>query len=146
VKRRLALLSLLACAAALRGAEPAAITAPAHNWVLPLFTPNGYRSWTLRGDEVRFTSKDRIDVTFINITVFSGDAATIPTTSVLSEQASYFPALSLASGKGRVRIIRNIDGTEASGEDWSYDFTHEKVSIHRNVEVTFQQVLKDFLK
>jgi len=127
-------------------ADSAPITAPAHNWILPLFSPLGYRTLTLRGNEARLTDKDHIDVTEINVTIFSGDQATLVTTSVLSSQATYVPSLNLAYGPGHVRIIRLTDNSEASGEDWSYDFAHEKVSIHRNVRVVFHQALNDFLK
>jgi len=124
----------------------AEITAPAHNWVLPLFTPTGFRSETLRGNEARMTTKDRIDVKEINITVFSSDAKTTITTSVLSTEASYFPSLNFAKGPGMVHIIHYVDGTDASGEDWTYDFKQEKVSLRHNVRVEFAQALNDPLK
>jgi hypothetical protein len=122
------------------------ISAPAQNWVLPLFSAAGFRSMTLRGNEARLAEKDRIDVKEINITVFSGDAATKVTSSVLSTEASYFPSQNLAQGPGNVHIIHYIDGTDASGENWTYDFKREKVSIRRNVRVEFQQALNDPLK
>ena len=58
-----------------RGAERRAGSSPAKNWVLPLFTKEGFRSMTLSGDEVHPVSSDRIDVVNILITVFSGDAS-----------------------------------------------------------------------
>jgi hypothetical protein len=122
------------------------ISAPAQNCVLPLFSAAGFRSMTLRGNEARLSEKDRIDVKEINITVFSGDAATKVTTSVLSTEASYFPSQNLAQGPGDVHIIHYVDGTDASGDDWTYDFKREKVSIRHNVRVEFTQALNDPLK
>jgi len=122
------------------------ISEPMQNWVLPLFSATGFRSMTLRGNEAQVISKNRIDVKEINITVFSGDAATKITTSVLSTEASYFPAQNLAEGPSHVHIIHYIDGTDASGDNWTYDFKREKVSIRHDVRVEFQQALNDPLK
>ena len=84
--------------------------APAKNWVLPLFTKEGYHSMTLRGAEVHPVSSVRIDVTDLNITVFSGDDAAQVETVLLSPHASYFPREKRASGPGSVRVIRFGDG------------------------------------
>jgi hypothetical protein len=42
----------------------------------PLHGKEGYRQMTLRGDEVRPVSSDRIDILGMNVTVFSGKAPT----------------------------------------------------------------------
>jgi hypothetical protein len=139
----LALLTLTPVGAA--NSDPV-FNAPATNWVLPVFSPLGYRSFTLRGDEARLAKKDEIDVTNINITVFTGDAAAQVTSIVLSPQATYFPSRMQASGPSSVRIIRTADGTDAYGENWTYDFKTEKVSLRRNVRIVFKQQLNDFLK
>src|SRR5689334_23166382 len=59
---------------------PAAVTPgdgtqgpPAKNWVLPLFSDKeGYRVMTLRGSEAHSVGANRIDITDLNITSFSG--------------------------------------------------------------------------
>lgn len=121
--------------------------APAHDWVLPLFSPEGYRTFVLRGDVATITEDgDRIDVQDLNITRFSGDAANEITTSVLSPQATYFPKRSFAQGPAGVRILRLREGAELSGEDWTYDFVREKISLRRNVHIILPIALNDFLK
>jgi hypothetical protein len=45
-----------------------------------------------------------------------------------------------------VRILRLREGAELSGEDWTYDFTREKISLRRNVHIILPIALNDFLK
>jgi hypothetical protein len=133
-------------------AAPAAVTVatPARNWVLPLFTPEGFRSMTLRGSAVHPVGADRIDVVDINITTFSGDAAARVDSSLLSAAASFFPRETRASGPETVRLIRfapdgNIDA-EITGEDWTYRQAGKRVSIGRRAHVVFREQLSDILK
>ena len=74
---------LVGLAAALAAAsEPAApaprpqpAAAPAHNWVLPVFSDReGHRLMTLRGAEVR-PAGEKITIRELMVTVFTGDAA-----------------------------------------------------------------------
>lgn len=142
---RAIIVSLLAAALPVHAADDVATaeTAPARNWVLPIFTNEGYRSMTLRGDEVHPVGSDRIEVVNINIAVFSGNAAARPTSILLSPKATFFPRENRASGPSWVRLIR--DDGEITGEDWSYEQAGEKVSIRRHVHVVFKEVLKDIL-
>jgi hypothetical protein len=124
--------------------EPAA-TAPAKNWVLPLFTDkDGFRSMTLRGSEVRPVGTNRIDITDLSITVFSGDDAARFDSMLLSPQASFFPKENRATGEKSVRLIR--DDIEVTGDGWSYEQAAKKVSLAKNVRVVFRAQLKDILK
>lgn len=122
-----------------------ATTAPAKNWVLPLFTDKeGFRSMTLRGSEARTPAANRIDVTDLNITVFSGDAAARVDSLLLSPQASFYLKENRATGEKSVRFIR--DDVEVTGEVWSYDHALKKVSLARNARVVFRAQLNDILK
>ena len=128
-------------------ATPPAETAanPAKNWVLPLFTAKeGFRTMTLRGSEVRPVGTNRIDVTDLNITVFSGDAVSRVETMLLSPAASFFPKDKQASGKKSVRLIR--DDIEVTGEDWVYNHDAKTVTLARHVRVVFTAQLNDILK
>jgi len=140
------LLLLLGLAAPLAGADqpPVPALSPAQDWKLPLFTKEGFRSMSLRGDRVYPVSSERIDVENIEITVFSGDREQRVTSILLSAKASYLPKDQHASGPGAVRVIR--DNGEISGEDWTYEKNGEKVSIHRNARVVFNMKLGDMLK
>jgi len=130
----------LLCAAEL----PTPTTAPAVNWVLPLFTDKeGYRSMTLRGSEVRPSGKS-IAVTDLSITIFSGDAAAKVDSILLSREAQFFPKENRASGDQAVRYIRG--DIEVTGVGWNYDHTSKKVSLRENVRVTFSAQLNDILK
>ena len=117
---------------------------PALNWVLPLFTKEGFRSMILRGDKVYSAGPDRIDVENLWIAVYSGDRAQRVTGVLMSPAASYYPRENRAGGSGAVRLIR--DDGEISGEDWTYGRAGEKVSIRRNARVTFREELADMLK
>ena len=138
-----ALLTLLLLAAAARAQAPA--TAPAVNWVLPLFTDKeGFRTMTLRGSEVRPGAHNSIAVRDLNITVFSGDAAARVDNVLLSPVADFFPKENRAAGDGPVRLIR--DDVEVTGVGWTYDHAAKKVSLQSRVHVTFRAQLNDILK
>jgi len=127
--------------------EPAerapAVTSPAKNWVLPLFTDKeGFRSMTLRGSEARTPAANRIDVVDLNITVFSGDATARVESVLLSAQASFFPKDNRATGEKSVRLVR--DDIEVTG--WTYDRTTQTVTILKNTRIVFRAQLNDILK
>lgn len=119
-------------------------SAPAVNWVLPIFTDKeGYRSMTLRGSEVRPVGRS-IAVTDLSITIFSGDAATTVDSMLLSPSAVFSPKENRASGEKSVRFIR--DDIEVTGVGWTYDHAAKKVSLQQNVRVTFRAQLNDILR
>jgi len=121
------------------------MSAPAKNWVLPIFTDkDGFRSMTLRGSEARAISADQFDVADLNITVFSGDAAAHVDTMFLSPAASFFQNEKLARGEKSVRVIR--DDLEAAGTRWTYDHAEKKVSLDGRVRIVFRAQIKDLLQ
>jgi hypothetical protein len=142
--RRFLLLGLAACACGLRAdnAPQVTATAPARarNWVLPLFTPEGYLSMRLTGSEAHPFDNDRVDLTEVNVTVFTGKAAPQVKTILLSPAASYFYREKRVSGPGAVRMIRYLGDREIyeiTGEDWAYEEAGEKVSIRKNVHLVY---------
>lgn len=140
--------ALLGAALALRSflpaAEPPPATAPAVNWVLPLFTDKeGFRSMTLRGSEVRPQGRS-IAVTDLNITIFSGDAAARVDSILLSREAQFWPKENRASGTQSVRYIR--DDIDVTGVGWDYDHAGKKISLREKVRVTFTAQINDILK
>ena len=131
-------------APAAASAPPATGSAPAVNWVLPLFTDKeGFRSMTLRGTEVRPVGKN-IAVTDLSITIFSGDAKAQVDSMLLSPSALFLSQEQRASGDKTVRFIR--DDVEVTGLGWTYDHAARKVSLRQNVRVTFRAQLNDILK
>jgi hypothetical protein len=136
----MALLASAHCAPA----QESAIAPPARNWTLPLFTKEGYRQMTLRGDEVRPITSDRIDITGMNVTVFSGTADARVDSVLLSPEATFLIGEKVARGNTFVRLIR--DDVEVSGEGWTYNYNEKKVLISRHAHVVFHSALPDMLK
>jgi hypothetical protein len=120
--------------------------APVKNFTLPTFTKEGYRAVLLRGNEALLVNPQRLDVTGMQLTMFTGDASNRVETVIVSPQASFFPDRNLARGEHGVRLIR--DDAEMSGTRWSYtqDRTQKKVAIDGNVRVIFRTEIGDILK
>jgi hypothetical protein len=136
----IAFLSLARCAPA----EESAIAPPARNWTLPLFTREGYRQMTLRGDVVRPITADRIDITGMNVTVFSGTREAKVDSVLLSPEATFLISEKIARGDTFVRLIR--DDVEVSGIGWTYSYDEKKVLISHHAHVVFHSALPDILK
>ena len=99
---------------------------------------------TLRGDEVRPISSDRIDVTGMNVTVFSGDAEARVDTVLISPEATFLLNEKTVQGDKTVRLVR--DDVDVRGEGWSYNYNEKKVLIYRRTHVVFRSALPDMLK
>jgi LPS export ABC transporter protein LptC len=117
---------------------------PVINFRLPMFTPEGYRAWLVRGTEARFTARNQIDLTGLTLTIFTGQADDRIETMILSPSARVQPDEQVVTGDGTIRVIN--DQFEASGTGWRFVHKEKKVSIRRNVRVTFRAEFKDLLK
>ncbi len=117
---------------------------PVINFSLPTFTPDGYRSWLVRGSEAVVSNRNQIDVKGLTLSVFSGKEDGKIETVILSPVARVMPAEALATGTGTIRVIN--DEFEARGTDWRYAHKEKRVSIAKDVRVVFNTELKDFLK
>jgi hypothetical protein len=137
---------LVAGALLLSGAAAAAadIVAPAHNWVLPVFTKEGFRSMLARGAEARVVTARQFEVIDLNLTLFRGDASAEVETVILSPAATFLPDEKVAHGEKSVRFIR--DEVEASGTRWIYRQAEKKISLDGAVHVTFRAEFQDLLK
>jgi hypothetical protein len=142
-KSLLAAVLILACAGA-AAAQDVPVAPPARNWVLPLFTKEGYRQMTLRGDEVHPISSDQIDIIGMNFTVFSGKPDSKVDTVLLSPEGTFMINEKVAHGDKSVRLVR--DDAEATGDGWVYYYNAKKVLILKNAHVVFQAALPDILK
>jgi len=140
-----ALIAAAALAAGAAGAaQEAALPPPARNWTLPLFTKEGYAQMTLRGDEVRPVTADRIDVSGLNVTVYSGDAQARVDSVLSSPEASFMINEKVARGDRSVRLVR--EDAEVTGERWTYSYNEKKVIIARNARVVFHAAMPDILR
>jgi hypothetical protein len=125
-------------------AQDIAVAPPASNWTLPLFTKEGYRQMTLRGDLVHPVDSDRVEIVGMNFTVFSGGADAKVDSVILSPKARFMINERIASGAGTVRLIR--DDIDVTGEDWNYSYNEKKVLIMRKAHVVFHATLPEMLK
>ncbi|MBL9214369.1 MAG: hypothetical protein JNG83_02720 [Opitutaceae bacterium] len=141
------LLLLFPAALAMAASTQVSLDRPIINFSLPTFTPEGYRSWLVRGSEARFVSKDQIDIKELTLSIFTGLADGQIETLILSPNASVRPAEAVITGRDTIRVIRTgHDAFEVTGADWRYEHKEKRVSIARDVRVTFQAELQDFLK
>ncbi len=140
----LALLFAAALTASAQVSTRVSSDAPIVNFRLPTFTEAGHRAWLVRGSEAKLVSAREIDVTELTMTVFSGDATERITTMILSPVARLLPEPQVVFGPSAIRVID--DEFEASGEDWRYEHREKRVSIRKNVRVTFRAQLKDLLQ
>lgn len=138
------LLLLLLPVVAIAATTQVSADRPIINFRLPTFTPDGFRSWLVRGSEARISGKNQIDITELTLTIFTGTAEDKIDTMILSPAARVLPDEALVAGPGTIRVIN--DEFEASGSDWRYIHKEKRVSINRDVHVTFRAELTDFLK
>ena len=117
---------------------------PVINFRLPMFTPDGHRAWLVRGTEARFTAANQIDLTGLTLTIFTGQADDRIETMILSPDARVRPDEQVVTGDGTIRVIN--DQFEAAGTGWRFAHREKKVSINKNVRVTFRAEFKDLLK
>jgi hypothetical protein len=144
VRKAAACCAALALLPALRAQDASAVAPPAHNWTLPLFTKEGYRQMTLTGDEVKPVGQDRVDISGMTVTVFSGKADARVDSVLLSPAATFLINEKIARGDGAVRLVR--DDVDVSGEGWEYIYDQKKVLISRHTHVVFHTPLPDLLK
>ena len=117
---------------------------PIINFRLPTFTPDGHRSWLVRGSEAVMSGPNQVDVKGLTLSVFSGKSDEKVETMILSPTARVLPAESVMTGDGTIRVIN--DEFEATGSDWHYAHKEKRVIIAKDVRVVFNTELKDFLK
>jgi hypothetical protein len=139
-----AIAALALAAAVSAAAQEIVVAPPAKNWTLPLFTKEGFRQMTLRGDEVQPISNNQVDIIGMNFTVFSGGPEAKVDSVLLSPKATFLIAEKIARGSDSVRLIR--DDIDVKGYDWTYFYNEKKVLINRNAHVVFHAALPDMLK
>lgn len=138
-------LAALAGATATFAANTAVATdKPIINFRLPEFTPEGNRAWLVRGSEARYVNDGLINVTGLNLSIFTGLPDGAVETMILSPAAQIRYADMVAQGKDSIRIVN--DHFEATGKTWNYWHKEKKVSIAGNVRVVLHTELKDILK
>ena len=64
---------------------------PIVNFRLPDFTPEGNRSWLVRGSEARYVNKGQVDIKGLNLSIFTGLPDGKVETLILSPSAQVLP-------------------------------------------------------
>ncbi len=146
--RLLLLLGLLPASLAWAANTQFSTDKPVINFRLPAFTPEGHRDWLARGSEARYLSDSLIKIKELTLSVFSGKADGKIDTIIISPLAELRPANplenSVVTGPSSIRVIN--DQFEASGSEWRYERKNKKISIGKNVRVTFNAEFTDLLK
>jgi len=114
------------------------------NFRLPEFTPEGNRSWLVRGSEARYPAPGQIDIKGLNLSIFTGLPDGRVETLILSPFAQVLLTDKLVRGSDTIRVIN--DNFEATGSDWNYNHREKKVSINKNVHVVLHTELKAILQ
>ncbi len=117
---------------------------PIINFRLPEFTPEGNRAWLVRGSEARYASQGVVNITGLNLSIFTGLPDGKVETLILSPAAQVRYTDMVAQGKDTIRVIN--DRFDATGTTWNYSHKEKKVSIAGNVRVVLHTELKDILK
>ena len=118
--------------------------APAKNYTVSLFSDAGYHSMHIRGAAADLRNPNRIALTDLTLTIYTGDARRAVDTVILSPRAVFEPDEQRISGDGLVRLIR--PDLELTGENWQYDDAAKKILIQRKAHIVFQAELGDLLK
>lgn len=119
-------------------------TAPVKNLRLPTFTEQGFRRTMLRAEEARLPDPARIDVTEMELTLFTGLADEQIDSMLAAPSATFLPEKLFASGAESVRLER-ADLT-VTGTDWTYDHAARKITINHDAHVTLRAALGNILK
>lgn len=117
---------------------------PILNWRLPLFTADGSRREALvRGSEARLADRN-VDIKDLTLHLYARDDANQVETILVSPTARVLTEERVVVGDGVIRVIN--DQFEASGTGWRYEHEAKKVSLQRNVRVTFRAQIDALLK
>lgn len=86
----------------------------------------------------------QIEVRELTLSIFSGLADDRVDTIIVSPSALVSPASAIVSGPDPIRVIN--DQFEATGSDWRYAHKDKKITIGKNVRITFRAEFKDLLQ
>lgn len=144
-RRILLLISLPAAVFAATSNTQISSDRPIINFTLPAFTPEGYRSWLVRGSEARYIPKsNQIAINELTLSIFSGLPDDRIDTIIMSPKAIVSPNDSVVSGPETIRVIN--DQFDATGTNWRYAQKDQKVTIAKHVSITFHAEFKDLLQ
>ena len=118
--------------------------APILDFKLPMFGPNGYKVWELRGREGHYINEEQIDVLDMSLRLYSGEADLKIHTTIESPAATMLVNRNRAEGQSEIKITG--DQFQIRGENWRWHGDTHTVTVDKNVRVIFQQRLAGILK
>src|SRR5215207_4746389 len=101
------LLLIFATGAAFAANTQIAPNQPIVNFRLPDFTPEGHRSWLVRGSEARYQKEGFVNITGLNLSIFTGLADGKVETLILSPSAQVLPTDQIVRGSDSIRVIND---------------------------------------
>ena len=102
-----------------------------------MFGDNGYRTWELSGNEGRYISADKIEVTDMKLKIFSADAASRMEHLIASPKATLLITKNIAIGEGPILITSSTYKIE--GKRWYWDGKTRSVVVSQKASVVFYE-------
>lgn len=136
-----ALLLLLSTAFAFGQMRPGT---PVHDFKLPLFNEEGYRTWYLRGEKGVYVSETQIRIEGMTVSQYSGDEEDRRIAVLTSPEAIFHFDSTTAYGPGELRI--KSDTFDVVGHDWIWIGEKKEITLNRDVNVVLFEGIGDILK
>ena len=117
--------------------------APVINFRLPMFGDDGNPVWELRGQEGRYLSDEKVDLTGMRLLVFDPEQPHRVETEILSPAATMFVQQNQVRGDESITVTG--DNFIITGQRWLYDADERRVVIDEDVKITFFEELSSML-
>ena len=118
--------------------------APLERFTLPIFGDNGYKTWEIKGDRGRYLGPGQLQVDFLMIRIFSGNASMILESFITSPDAIIDTDKKVAHGAS----ILNVFGPHyrLTGKGWIWKGASKRIIVHKYARVEFDQPLGSILR
>lgn len=143
---KLIILFCLSCLCMLSALYPQKIEpdAPVIDFKLPLFAESGYKKWEISGHEGRYLGNERLLVLVMTIKIFSGNADLLLESLIVSPDATIDIQRKVAQGKSALRVRGH--NYRVSGTGWTWLGEENRIIVHRDARVEFNQSLGKILR
>ncbi len=118
---------------------------PVREFLLPMFGPDGYKVWDLRGREGRYVAPNEIIVSGMTLRTFGSKDPANPETIIQSPIATINPEESTAEGEDLLQIQDTEGHYSIIGRNWKWEGRENKITIRAEARVVFRQSLGSIL-
>ncbi len=108
-----------------------------------MWSKEGYRSWSISGDQGIYVNEAEVDVLGMKICIFSDDARDLLEATIESPKAVLFIHENKAKGDDSIEVTG--EAYHLIGKDWTWDGKLKKMTINKEVKVVFNQSLKGLI-